>query len=161
MKGNTISTFLEVLKQKQSPAEPGGTDYNWPLERRETEQHSEDMSGTKNYNTLSKEQESYHGSRVSRTFNKSSAVCRRWLKEALLTLWTPWYNKLNHPSQPRCSLPSSGKIQDATSGSIQWCQGSSRSSQHLQKSNGAAWVSRFGTMQGFFHHIKRPSLGLV
>ena len=56
---------------------------------------------------------------------------------------------------------SSSKIQDATSGSIRWCQRSSRSSQHLQKSNGAVWVSRSGTMQGFCHHIKRPSLGLV
>ena len=74
MKGNTISTFPEALKQKQSLAEPRGTDHNWPLERRATKQHSEGMSGTKNYATLSREKENYHGSRGSRASNKSSAV---------------------------------------------------------------------------------------
>ena len=34
MRVNTISTFPKVLKQKQSPAEPRGTDHNWPLGRR-------------------------------------------------------------------------------------------------------------------------------
>ena len=63
----------EVMKQKQSPTEPGGTDHNWPLGRRETEQHSEDVSGTKNYITLSKEQESNHGNKGSRASNKASA----------------------------------------------------------------------------------------
>ena len=72
--GNTISTFPEALKQKQSLAEPRSTDHNWPLERRATKQHSEGMSGTKNYATLSKEQENYHGSRGSRASSRSSAV---------------------------------------------------------------------------------------
>ena len=102
MKGNTIFLFLEALKQKQSPSELGDADHKWPLERKATKQHSESTSETKNYATLSKEQESYHGIRGSRIFNKSSAVCRRWLEDALLTLWTPWYNKPNHPSRPRC-----------------------------------------------------------
>ena len=44
------------VEQKQSPAEPGGMDRNWPLGRRETKQHSKDMSGMKNYVTLSQEQ---------------------------------------------------------------------------------------------------------
>ena len=74
VRGNTISTFPEVLKQKQSPAEPGATDHNWPLGRREMEQHSKDVSGTKNYITLSKEHESNHGNRGSRASNKSSVV---------------------------------------------------------------------------------------
>ena len=74
MKGNTISSFLKVLKLKQSLAEPGGTDHNWPLERRATKQHSEGMSETKNYATLNKEQERNHGSRGSRASSKSSAV---------------------------------------------------------------------------------------
>ena len=74
VRGNKISTFPEVMKQKQSLAEPGGTDHNWPLGRRKTEQHSEDVSGMKNYITLSKEKESNHGNRGSRASNKSSAV---------------------------------------------------------------------------------------
>ena len=44
MKGNTISIFLEALKQKQSPAEPGDADHKWPLERKATKQHSESTS---------------------------------------------------------------------------------------------------------------------
>ena len=51
----------------------GGTGHNWPVRRRETEQHSKDVSGTKNYITLSKEQESNHGNIGSRAFNKASA----------------------------------------------------------------------------------------
>ena len=73
-KGNTISTFLKALKQRQNPVGPGGTDHNLPLERKATKQHSEDLPGTKNYITLSQERKNYHGSRGSRAFNKSSAV---------------------------------------------------------------------------------------
>ena len=69
MRGNTFSTFPEVLKLRHSPAEPGDADHKWPLERKATKQHSENTSETKNYATLSKEHESYHGSRGSRTFN--------------------------------------------------------------------------------------------
>ena len=59
---------------ERNPAEPGGTDHNWPPERKAMKQHSEGMLETKNYTTLNKEQESCHGSRGSRTFNKSSAM---------------------------------------------------------------------------------------
>ena len=74
MKDNTVTTFLEVPKQKQSPAEPEGTDHNWPLKRKETEQCSEDISGTKSHPTLSQGQKNNHGSRGLGVFNKSSAV---------------------------------------------------------------------------------------
>ena len=74
VRNNMITTFPEVPKQKQSPAEQEGTDHNRPLRRRETEQCSEDMSGTKNYITLSQEQKSNHGSRGLGVFNKSSIV---------------------------------------------------------------------------------------
>ena len=77
MKDNTTSSLPEEPKQKQSPAEPRGTDHNWPLRRRETEQRSELMSRTKNYITLSQEQRSKHGSRDSGVFNKSSAAIRK------------------------------------------------------------------------------------
>ena len=76
--------------------------HNRPLERKATKQRLECILGTKNYITLSQEWKNYHESRGSRAFNKSSAVWRRWLEDAPQTLWTPWYNKLNHPSQPRC-----------------------------------------------------------
>ena len=52
-KGNAISTFPEVQKQRQSPAEPVGMDHNRPQERRATKQYLEDVSGTKNNITLS------------------------------------------------------------------------------------------------------------
>ena len=74
MKGNMVMTFLEVPKQKQSPAELEGTDHNWPLLRKEKEQCSEDMSGTKSHLTLSQGQKNNHGSRGLGVFNKSSAV---------------------------------------------------------------------------------------
>ena len=64
--------ILQVLKQKQILAELGGMDHNWPLGMRETEQLLEDLSGTKNYITLNKEQESNHGNSGSRASNKSS-----------------------------------------------------------------------------------------
>ena len=56
--GNTISIFLEALKRKHSPAEPGDAYHKWPLERKATKKHSESTSETKNYATRSKEQES-------------------------------------------------------------------------------------------------------
>ena len=74
VRNNMITTFPEVPKQKQSPAEPEGTDHNWPLRRRETRQCSEDMSGMKNYITLNRGQKSNHGSRGLGVFNKSSTV---------------------------------------------------------------------------------------
>ena len=74
MKDNTVTTFPEVPKQKQSPAEPEGTDHNWPLRRREKEQCSEDMSGTKSHIIPSQGQKNNHGSRGLGVFNKSSAV---------------------------------------------------------------------------------------
>ena len=74
MRNNTVTTFPEVPKQKQSPAEPEGTDHNWPLRRRETKQCSEDISGTKNYIILSQERKSNHGNRGLGIFNKSLAV---------------------------------------------------------------------------------------
>ena len=55
MRSNTISTFPEVLKQRQSPAEPGDADHKWPLERKATKQHSENKSEMKNYAILSRE----------------------------------------------------------------------------------------------------------
>ena len=93
-KGNTISTFLEALKQRQNPAEPGGTDHNRPLKRKATKQHPTGTSGTKNYITLSQEQKSHHKSRRSRAFNKSSAVSRRWLEDAPQT---PWIQQTESP----------------------------------------------------------------
>ena len=72
--GHTVTTFLEVPKQKQSPVEPEGTDHNWPLRRKETEQCSEDMSRTKSHLIPSQGQKNNHGSRGSGVFNKSSAV---------------------------------------------------------------------------------------
>ena len=74
---------------------------------------------------------------------------------------SPFIVEVFHFPLPAKSLPSSSKIQDATSGSIRWYQRSRRSSQHLQKPNGVAWVSRPCAMQSFRYHTKRPSLGLV
>ena len=86
MKDNTISTFLEMLKHKQSPAEPGGIDRNWPLGRRETKQHSKGMSGTKNYVTLSQEQESKHGSIGSRASNMGTNSFKEFVDTKVPTI---------------------------------------------------------------------------
>ena len=68
-----ITTCPEVLRQKRSPADPEGTNHNWPLRGMETEQCSEDTSGTKSYIILNQEQKSNRGNRGSGDFNKSSA----------------------------------------------------------------------------------------
>ena len=73
-KGNTVMAFPEVLKQKQSPAEPEGMNHNWPLRRREMEQCLEDMSGTRRHIIPNQGWKSNHGSRGLGVFNKSSAV---------------------------------------------------------------------------------------
>ena len=72
-KDNTVTAFPEVPKQKQSPTEPEDMDHNWPLRRRETEQCSEDMSGTKSHIIPNQGRKSNHGSRGLGVFNKSSA----------------------------------------------------------------------------------------
>ena len=67
----------DIPRGAETEAESGrarGTDHNWPLRKREMKQCSEDMSGTKNYITLSQEQECNHGSRGLGVFNKSSSV---------------------------------------------------------------------------------------
>ena len=52
---NTTTTSPELQKQKQSPAEPRGTNHNWLRRSRETEQYSEGMSQMKTYITLNQE----------------------------------------------------------------------------------------------------------
>ena len=68
---------LDIPRGAETEAESSRARGHGPqlaLERRATKQHSEGMSGTKNYATLNKEQENYHGSKGSRASSKSSAV---------------------------------------------------------------------------------------
>ena len=51
MKDNTISALPEGPKQKQNPAEPGGTDHILPLEGKATKRHLKSTSGTENCTT--------------------------------------------------------------------------------------------------------------
>ena len=68
---------LDIPRGAETEAESSrarGHEPQLALERRATKQHSKGMSETKNYVTLSKEQESNHGSRGSRASSKSLAV---------------------------------------------------------------------------------------